>query len=351
MKRLAAVYILISMMLMSANGLSQEYFTLNELREQVVDGWNEVYTDKYGRQIEVDIDVMVFGGDKAPVLKIGLPDYEEYTEVENNPYLSVTNVKKNGGQRTIVSEMYGKKIELDRVYGDDYGNNLTPGEAYAFLKDHLVAQGISSENFEFDIPKSFQVLCNTSQETGEVISKPFYFIRLWPKLYNIPLLTHVMASFQKPGWPDYTPELTYMFRGEDEYAIGVSTFEEREIIEEDIPLCSFEKIVQNIEKQIEAGYIQSVISLRFGYVVYNDPKIQSKKPVSIYDAEYCYAVPSWVLECKFVDNPQKDYSDSTATKCIAIDAQTGKMLDPFDKSKFNFANGDYKGCISWDKVK
>ena len=212
MKRLAAVYILISMMLMSANGLSQEYFTLNELREQVVDGWNEVYTDKYGRQIEVDIDVMVFGGDKAPVLKIGLPDYEEYTEVENNPYLSVTNVKKNGGQRTIVSEMYGKKIELDRVYGDDYGNNLTPGEAYAFLKDHLVAQGISSENFEFDIPKSFQVLCNTSQETGEVISKPFYFIRLWPKLYNIPLLTHVMASFLKPGWPDYTPELTYMFR-------------------------------------------------------------------------------------------------------------------------------------------
>lgn len=61
-----------------------------------------------------------------------------------------------------------------------------------------------------------------------------------------------------------TPELTYMFRNEDEYAIGVNTFEEREMIEEDIPLCSLEKIIQSAKEQIEAGYIQKVISLRFG---------------------------------------------------------------------------------------
>lgn len=351
MKKLVAVFIFVTMVVISVNGLSQEYFTINELREQIAGGWVNTYVDQFGRQIDVDIDVQVFGGDKVPVLKIGLPDYEEYSEVKNNPYLSVTNVKRNGGQRTVAYEMYGEKIEFDRVYGDDYGNNLTPGEAFGFLKNHLESQKISSESFEFDTPKSFQVLCNTSQDSGEVISAPFYFFRLWPKLYDMPLLTHVMASFNKPGWPDYTPELTYMVRNENEYAISVSTFEEKEMIEEDIPLCSFEKIIESIAGKIEAGYIQNVVSLRFGYAVYNDPNIQSKKPVSIYDAEYCYAVPSWVLECKFVDNPQKDYSDSTTTRCIAINAQTGKMLDPFDKSKFGHADGDYKGCISWDKVK
>ena len=330
---------------------AQEYYTLPEIREQAAAGWHETYTDKYGRQTAVDIDIQVFGDEKAPVLKIGLPDYQEYTKVENNPYLSVTNVKKRGGQRTIVYEAFGEKIDFDHVYGNEYGNNSTPGEAYSFLKKHLEEQGISSEGFVWETPKSFQVLCCTSQATGEAISAPFYFIRLWPELQNKPLLTHVMASFKKDGWPNYTPELTYMFRGEDEYAIGVSTFEEREMIEEDIPLCSLEKIIQSAKEQIEAGYIQNVISLCFGYVVYNDPSIQSKKPVSIYDVDYCYAVPGWVLECQWVDTPQMDYSDTSSVTCMAFNAQNGKMMNRFDKSKFGFANGDYQGCISWDDVR
>ena len=238
MKTKITILLALLLALVCTAASAQEYYTLPEIREQAAAGWHETYTDKYGRQTAVDIDIQVFGDEKAPVLKIGLPDYQEYTNVENNPYLSVTNVKKRGGQRTIVCEAYGEKIDFDHVYGNEYGNNSTPGEAYSFLKKHLEEQGISSEGFVWETPKSFQVLCCTSQATGEAISAPFYFIRLWPELQNMPLLTHVMASFKKDGWPNYTPELTYMFRDEDEYAIGVSTFEEREMIEEDIPLCS-----------------------------------------------------------------------------------------------------------------
>lgn len=48
---------------------AQEYYTLPEIREQAAQGWHETYTDKYGRQTTVDIDVQVFGDEKAPVMK------------------------------------------------------------------------------------------------------------------------------------------------------------------------------------------------------------------------------------------------------------------------------------------
>ena len=48
---------------------AQEYYTLPEIREQAKDGWHETYTDRYGRETVVDIDVEVYGEETAPVLK------------------------------------------------------------------------------------------------------------------------------------------------------------------------------------------------------------------------------------------------------------------------------------------
>lgn len=36
---------------------------------------------------------------------------------------------------------------------------------------------------------------------------------------------------------------------------------------------------------------------------------------------------------------------------IAINAQTGEMLNPVDKSKGGTGDADYKGFISWDEVR
>ena len=51
---------------------AQEYYTLPEIREQAEQGWHETYTDKYGRVRQVDIDIEVFGEEKAPVIKAGM---------------------------------------------------------------------------------------------------------------------------------------------------------------------------------------------------------------------------------------------------------------------------------------
>ena len=72
-KQFAAL--LTALSLLPTLALAQDYYTLPEIREQAKDGWNETYTDKYGRETVVDIDVEVYGGENAPVLKVGWGKY------------------------------------------------------------------------------------------------------------------------------------------------------------------------------------------------------------------------------------------------------------------------------------
>ena len=50
--------------------------------------------------------------------------------------------------------------------------------------------------------------------------------------------------------------------------------------------------------------------------------------------ECYYLVPSWVMECAFVENPKKDYQSywESKNRMMTINAQTGEMLDYFDRS-------------------
>ena len=67
-KQFAAL--LTALSLLPTLALAQEYYTLPEIREQAKDGWHETYTDRYGRETVVDIDVEVYGEETAPIIKI-----------------------------------------------------------------------------------------------------------------------------------------------------------------------------------------------------------------------------------------------------------------------------------------
>lgn len=350
MKKLVMVLIAILLMFGCITGVAQGYYTLTDIREQATNGWHKSYFDKYGREITVDIDIEVFGQDAAPVLKCVWPDYIEYDYDKNNPYLSVTNVKRYGGQRTVAFFSEGERLNLDQAYGMNYGNNLTLREAYNILKKHLECEGITTDEYVYEQPDVLSVLCNTSQTTGEVLSEAFYEGTLWPTLRELPLLAHIGTSFVKRKEPVLIPRMSFCVQSEDAFTINVLNLIEGEIIVEDIPLCSVEQVIRNLEKEIEDGYIQDVISLRFGYSLYNDPVTQSEKRVSAYDVECFYAVPSWVVGCKFMDDPEKNAEDNHSPDYITINAQTGKVPDYFDKSLYGKADTTYKGFISWEDL-
>ena len=83
-----------------------------------------------------------------------------------------------------------------------------------------------------------------------------------------------------------------------------------------------DKIIQSIEPKIKAGYIQNVVALRFGYSIYNDPTIEKVEQFSGYDADCYYLVPSWIIECAYVDKPKKDYQSyhEPQIRMMTIDA-------------------------------
>ena len=169
----------------------------------------------------------------------------------------------------------------------------------------------------------------------------------------MPIWCSVTESYLKSAGPYLMPNMMLVMQNEEEYDISGFYVETKKVLADDIPLCSLEKVIQSAEKQIKAGFIQNVVSLRFGYVVYNDPNIKNVERASGLDAECYYLVPSWVMECAFVENPKKDYQSywESKNRMMTINAQTGEMIDYFDRSYKGYGDARYKGFIPWDKVK
>ena len=80
------ICMLIAMLIASTDGLSQEYYTLAEIKEQAKNGWHEIYRDKYNREIQVNIEIDVFGKEKTPVIKADIPEFVEYFYNHGSPY-------------------------------------------------------------------------------------------------------------------------------------------------------------------------------------------------------------------------------------------------------------------------
>ena len=333
---------------------AQEYYTLPEIREQAAQGWHETYTDKYGRVRQVDIDIEVFGEEKAPVIKAcwGDPDDILFGS-EKDPYGEITEeVDKGRGEYVFLySSERGMTVDLDQKYGEAYGNDLTLREVYAFIEQCLQERGID-QDYIWERPYTFSLVYCQHKKSGEVLIPPVYYVRLWAQEQGLPIMGHVGFSFQRNiNAPFDSPRLGIWIRDQEKYTCAVADFDVQEILAEDIPLCAVDKVIEGARKMIEDGHICQVLSLRFGYVVYTDPDYQRKRGVTAYDMPAGYLVPSWILECYMLNNPKVDkLSEYAGITTLVINAQTGEMLDWFDRSLDGRGDGRYKGFISWEDI-
>ncbi len=104
-KQFAAL--LTALSLLPTLALAQEYYTLPEIREQAKDGWHETYTDRYGRETVVDIDVEVYGGENAPILQVGWLNVED----EKRPSISgTTESAKRQVKRSAAQTARGRNL-------------------------------------------------------------------------------------------------------------------------------------------------------------------------------------------------------------------------------------------------
>ena len=75
-------------------------------------------------------------------------------------------------------------------------------------------------------------------------------------------------------------------------------------LEEDVPLCSFDKVQNTVEKLIQNGYIRRVYALRFGYCCYRDAE----------GGNVLY--PVWQIECDYAIDPAKQLSPDEMTRFV-----------------------------------
>ena len=358
---------------------AQDYYTLPEIREQAKDGWHETYTDKYGRETVVDIDVEVYGGEKAPVLKTkpawyavqpekldaGAEGRNEHGQIviwHQNPADFVFG-GRSSEKPLIVCHNYYDRLALDTVYGAEYGARNTLRDLTTRLYALLAQQNVEIQLVE-DRPLEFSVRCRVDKSTGEVVQPACNMAFFMQKLNDLPVLTHVMRTFDKQSWPEFCAQVYFGMRAADEYVLSVDALEETEKLAEDIPLCAWTTVRSALEQQIEQGHLRQVFDVEFGYALYNDPNGDFSVP-SIYDVACYYAVPSWVVHGIYMDNPKQafvyrgrnddelndDIRNTPEYKTLIVNAQTGEMLDPKDKSQRGYGDARYKGFIPWDKVK
>lgn len=352
MKKRIAILLAMLLLLGCALASAQEYYTLPEIREQAAAGWHETYTDKYGRALQVDIDIDVFGEKTAPVLKACWGNPQTFSSPDYSPRWAIIEAReKKGGESIYPYSVKGEKVDVDYQYAKDYENNLTLGEVYSFLKEFLREQEITQE-YIWEKPQEFSMLYSRHKKTGAVLVPGCYCVSLWPQEYGLPILSHVGESFKRDiSGPIPSVGVSIDISDRNTYAVGGADFDVAEVLAEDIPLCSVNKVMEGAREMIEAGYIQQVLSLRFGYVIYSNPDEEWGKQRSSYDMDTWYLVPSWVMECYIRENPKADkLPEYPRIWEMTINAQTGEMMDHFDESLYGRGDARYKGFISWDEV-
>lgn len=104
----------------------------------------------------------------------------------------------------------------------------------------------------------------------------------------------------------------------------IEPIQKTEQLEENVPLCSFDKVQNTVEKLIQNGYIRRVYALRFGYCCYRD----------VERGNVLY--PVWQIECDYAFDPSKQLSPDESYpvmermhySTMIVNAQTGEFMNP-----------------------
>ena len=150
-----------------------------------------------------------------------------------------------------------------------------------------------------------------------------------------------------------------LYTDESNISFGGNVFYEEAQIDEDIPLCSFDKIKTTIEAKIYSGNLRQVYDVEFGYALFNVPGAAKDPNIPWRVSARYYAVPTWFVNCVYVNDGKTRWfpceldenaarSDPHSTTLL-INAQTGEL---YSRKKGNsYGAADYPGILTWEEVR
>ena len=393
-KRGYIVFLLVLFLLLPLIGQAEQYYNIQQLREQAAKGWVKTY-ESNGRTVEVEAVPRLPEVEALPLLEVGrgtasiilpaddanwrinrsshtdfLLDYKTREDEEPAGYAYIDGKRHTGEPYRTT---YQKDYALDSALLP--GNSLRFEEIVALMHKALSIAGLPDDTIDAAHPYYVSTHAYYDKTDTDFVS-PGWGSFLWDvKVRGIPCHNPTLVPFKQGGNEPmmWTPHMSMVIRRPDLFWVGGRVILEKKELESDLPLLGFEQIVAGYEELIRHGKVRHVFDLSFGYALQPKPGMSNKEansPQGIY-----YTKPFWRLECLWEadakaphhaavsegNGPYPDPRNSISRISLMMDAQTGEILNPASTKvdtktgqvliSFQRHRAEYKGIKTWQDVR
>lgn len=124
----------------------------------------------------------------------------------------------------------------------------------------------------------------------------------------------------------------------ESYLVYGFPWKETGVLMEDIPLCSFNAIKDVLQKEIDSGKMKEIYTIKLGYVIFADNDQEYTSGKEPWKNEEFLLVPTWVVECSYTENPDKNRTYPRRESADAYDYRSHDWL--YEKWMFNAQTGE-----------
>lgn len=343
--------------------------------------WKQDY-EAYGRKISINIPVDDMGMDKIEIIRAE-PQKVNERKVEKTKWSDDAYFCKDSemietltegeeswpvsyllSEDTFITILYDRSPCELRKYGNGrqlwrdgvsyYPNEINPQDIYAennnvslkAAEDYLgkiIEYYYDSQDSDYEI--DYVTVNDRARKNGKDVDtyqSGTYEIYFSQRINDIPILgrwTDLYDMFERAENKIYPNEkwnagstMHWYFEIMNRASFNgyMMMLEKRDTLYEE-KIVSMEKAIESIEKEIYAGRIRNVYSLKLGYVCY-----ENKKDIST------ILYPMWIFECEYVKKPDEaeseyaengDFRTGSHHALVGVDAITGEVVDRMKPTK------------------
>lgn len=359
MRRIAWLLLLLTLW---AGAARAETYTVDEVRGQLVP-WQQTYKT-HGRTVTIDLTPTAPDVQTIPVLTVrpafwqpeATADVAWTVQTERIAAdafsLSCKDTRPQGDLHDgePVTACFYPPLDEDSPYAR--GNDLTIRRVLAKVEE--VFTDIGNAHFGLDGDHLAYVDTQTAVDRqGNLLRPADMRLNLTMTLRGVSVWGHVLDAIgvrDNEYW--YRPMIYVTMHDEGWYEISGRTVEKISLLHEDVPLCGWDTVKSTLEEEIEAGRIRRIDRIDLGYALCNEPGARCKPGSGWEKTVTFYAVPAWRCVCVYTSSASNKLSEETMTnpmpsqyyRTVYVNAQTGELFDPRNKSK---DRGAVPEIITW----
>lgn len=306
------VCLLAALLLLMTCALAEEYVTLAELREQAEAGWNQTYTAK-GREVIANAEMAWFPeADVCPLVSVDPlvieEDDERLDKWRNLPHstiyalsdrISIDVTDNSKFDLVPLGSWRGKWLQDRYSYYDGEipdrqpeDCDITYDEFLAIVEaDLLDLTGLSLGEIHID-----EVCVTNPSYKGKKVNGEYvrgdkltaaggYALFAHQLVHGVPVLGAL--GLRSKG------EVFYSYLMQEYHYFTFWSVTNPTVIEEDLPLLSFDAFKGKLETLIDEGKLRGVDAMRFGYGTCKD-------------GDAWKLVPVWIVTCGYTDDPNSE---------------------------------------------